>query len=120
MQKPKRNYAFFENFARQIGMQPICRVVGEKDGDILIADSGKTVDGMYKTAFAIDRGDQSWLASVGETPFLDPQMTSRTPLGAQQYRINECLEAARKALRETAKAGLYRGDKGEDRIRKAG
>lgn len=116
-EKQKRDYHFFEKFCRANGMLPVCRVEGEKDGDILIADSGKPVDGNYKTAFAIDRGDKSWLASIEETPFLDPEMTSRTPRGAQEYRVNECLRYARRAIEQTAQAGLYGGDHGENRFR---
>ena len=113
-------------------MRPVC-VVQEEHGDILIADSGEAfmdkgglfaegliVTKIYRTAFCIDRGDEVWIASFEDTGVMDPTMTARTPRGAQEYRVNEALEHGRKALQQTVQAGLYRGDHGEQRLRRSG
>lgn len=107
----KRDYRFFEQWARRNQMRPICRVEDEH-ADILIADSGEPIvsEGkqVYRTAFAIDR-DKTWLASTAETSVIDPEMLARTPRGAQEYRVNEALAHARRAISETHATGLYDG-----------
>ncbi len=122
MEEIRKDYTFFEGWARKNRMKPICRII-EKGGDILIADSGESVmnpgdDGVlrkvYVTAFAIER-DKAWIASTNETAVDDPAMVIRTPRGAQEYRVAECLEYARKALRETLQVRLYT-DRGDSRI----
>jgi len=116
-----RNHRFFDNWARKLGMKPVCRVVAE-GGDILVADSGaKLFESerlFYRTGFAIERpGDKKplWLASTEETDALDPEMCSRSERGAQEYRVNEALAYARKQLAKTVNVGLY-DDDGTNRI----
>ena len=103
----KRDYHFFDRWARANKMKPVCRVE-EKDGDVLIADSGSVIteDGrtFYRTGFAIER-DQAWLASTHEYEWTEfPEETLR---GKQQRRINEALDFARKYIAQTVEAGLY-------------
>lgn len=122
--KKKRDFRFFEAYARHNKMKPVCRVI-EKSADILIADSGKRIieagpEGsiavFYRTAYAIDRGDKTWIASMNETSALAPEMVSRTERGRQEYRVDECLTFARKHLADMTKAELFSDDGGQKRI----
>lgn len=113
MEKPKRDFRFFEAWARRNKMRPFARFE-EKNGDILIADSGTViVEGgqmFYRTGFAIDRpGDRTWLASYHDYPW--QEFPEHSLAGKQQERINEALAYARSYLQQTHKAGLYDGDK---------
>ena len=109
----KRDYKFFEEWARKNNMKPVMRII-EKSGDILVADSGEPFFGTneqgvlgryYRTGFAIDRGDKAWLASTNDYPAEEYDTMSRRE--GQEQRVNECLVYAREALIQTAKAGLY-------------
>lgn len=121
MPRIMRDHRFFEQWARKNSMRPICRVE-EPGGDVLLADSGRPFyttgeDGrrrfVYRTAFAIER-EQCWVASVADTDATDPEMMSRTPQGAQEFRVNEALAYARNAIAQTSAAGLY--DRGQASI----
>ena len=94
-------------------MKPVVRIT-EKDGDILIADSGEAFfsendEGLlgrwYKTGFAIDRGNKTWIASTNYYPAADYDLLSKRE--GQQQRVNDCLLHARVVLAESNKAGLY-------------
>lgn len=102
----KRDYKFFEKWARQQKMKPVCRVA-EKNADVLIADSGDVItEGgrmFYRTAFAIER-DKAWLASTAEYEWNELEGSKRNK---QQARVNEALEHARKYISQTVEAGLY-------------
>ena len=111
----KRDHRFFENWARENNMRPVVRIK-EKGGDILIADSGEPFYGVngegllgrwYRTAFAIDRGDKTWIASTHDYDAVEYDAVSRR--AGQEKRINECLAYARETLKQTSKAGLYHG-----------
>jgi len=109
----KRDHRFFEQWARRQNMKPVCRVA-EADADILIADSGEPFMGTnkdgnlgrwYRTAFAIDQGDKTWLASFNDYPATEFDLVSKRE--GQQRRVNECLVFARDTLSKTAATGLY-------------
>lgn len=111
MEKPKRDFRFFEEWARRNKMKPFVRVE-EQHGDILIADSGSVItEGgktFYRTGFAIDRpGDKTWLASYHDYDWME--FANETLAGKQQARVNEALEYARMYLKQTHEAGLYDG-----------
>ena len=126
MSKPKRDYRFFENWARRNGMLPVTRVTdvevdGEIVGDVLIADS----DGLlahhefpnqehdlpyfWRTGYAIDRGTEgTWIASFCDYPpsaFIEYGGDSR-----QGARLQDCMKNAHEMMKETHKVGLFNGN----------
>ena|SRR5690554_1996935 len=109
--RPKRDYHFFEQWARRNRMKPVVRVE-EKHGDILIADSGEPFleDGelKYRTGFAIER-EKAWLAAYQDYQW--NEFPDRTLAGKQEARVNEALAYARMYLAQTKAAGLYDGGK---------
>ena len=87
---------WFDRWCRRVSMKPVCRV-REKDGDVLIADSGKAIeiDGkLYvRTGYALERDG----VQLGATQLYDPiEFFKEGPQAGQQRRINEALDAARK------------------------
>jgi hypothetical protein len=109
----KRDFRFFEQWARENKMKPVVRVV-EDGGDILIADSGEPFFGeneegllgrWYKAGFAIDRGDKTWVASTNYYSATEYDLVSKRE--GQQHRVNDCLAYARVALKATLEVGLY-------------
>jgi hypothetical protein len=94
-------------------MRPVVKV-NEKDGDILIADSGEPFFGTndagvlgrwYRTGYALDRGDQVWVASTNVYDAVEYDTVSRRE--GQQDRVNDCLEHARNALSQISQSGLF-------------
>lgn len=113
--KLKRDFRFFEQWARKHNMLPVMRVK-EKHGDILIADSGHAFLGSndagelgrwYRTAFAIDRGDTTWIASFNDYNAVEFDLVSKNE--GQNTRVNECLATARDTLQKLAHTGLFDG-----------
>ena len=96
-------------------MRPIVRIA-EDHADILIADSGEPFYGAneegvlgrwYRTAFAIDRGDQTWVASTNIYDAVEYDAVSKRQ--GQEQRVNDCLMHARVVLNEMHKSGLFNG-----------
>lgn len=111
----KRDFRFFERWARWQNMKPVVRVK-EKHGDILIADSGQSFTGLnsdgelgrwYRTGYAIDRGSKTWIASCNDYNAVEFDLVSRNE--GQQRRVNECLLFARDNLKKLAATGLFNG-----------
>lgn len=111
----KRDFRFFERWARKQHMLPVMRVI-EKDGDILIADSGHPFVGTngdgelgrwYRTGYAIDRGSKTWIASFNDYNAVEFDLVSRNE--GQNQRVNDCLQFARDNLEKFATAGLFNG-----------
>jgi len=109
----KRDHRFFETWCRKMNMRAVCRIK-EDAADILIADSGEPFMGTnehgevgrwYRTGFAIDQGDTTWLASFNDYNAVEFDLLSKNE--GQQRRVNECLVHARDTLNKTVAAGLY-------------
>lgn len=108
----KRDYRFFEMWARRNNMVPVGRFE-EKEGFVLIADSGEPFTGLnddniyarwYRTAFCIER-DSTWTAHWQFYPAADYDLMSRAE--GQKRRVQECLTFARDTLHKFAETGLY-------------
>lgn len=74
----KIDHRFFEQWAKKNNMRPVIKV-SDREGDILIADSGEPFDArdddgnmrrVFRTAFAIQRG-KVWTASTNDYPESD-------------------------------------------------
>ena len=124
----KRDFRFFEQWARRNGMAPVMRIKdvtvnGAPVGDILVADSGspielaRTPDGepaphrrYYRTAWALDRGDKTWHASWNDYPM--DTLLVYTERSKAQMRVKEAVDAATEQLKLLASPsiGLYRGN----------
>jgi hypothetical protein len=109
----KRDFRFFEAWCAKMNMRAVGRYP-QKNADILVADSGEPFVGAndkgiigrwYRTGYAIDQQDKTWLASFHDYPAADYDLLSRAE--GQKRRVNECLEHAKKTLNQTAAAGLY-------------
>jgi len=107
----KREEKWFEGWARKNGMFPVCKV-DDKDGFILIADSGRAIvevrganhRAYYRTGMAFYH-DGDMIASSHDYDALDfPLQTERA---AQEQRVNEALAHARAYLRKLKQAGFY-------------
>jgi hypothetical protein len=125
--KARKSYQFFEQWARRNGMLPIQRVTdvkinGQSVGDILIADSGETINALryppmegqehrmfafFRTGFAVDRpGDKTWFATYQDYPS-DAFAEYASPEARQTKRVEEALQYATRALAQTYGVGLY-------------
>jgi hypothetical protein len=125
----KRDFRFFDQWARRNGMMPIARVTnvevnGTPIGDVLLADSEQMIAGsefppmegqqhgmlyFYRTGFAIDRpGDKTWFASFNDYPPMN-FLEYGSPEARKQQRLNEALTYAREMMSQTHEAGLYGG-----------
>ena len=109
-----RDHNYFESWAREMKMRPVCKVQ-DRDGDILVADSGEpfygtNADGVlgrwYRTGFAINR-DQVWLGNYCE--YDANSFADESKRRGQEIRINEAVVAGRETLRLTKEVGLYDG-----------
>lgn len=109
-----KDHHFFENWARKMNMRPVMKVE-EKDGDILVADSGEPFFGVnadgtlgrwYRTGYAIQRG-VAWIGNFAEYPAEEFGDVDKRK--GQETRVNECLVAAREILKQTKDVGLYNG-----------
>ena len=127
MKRKPRDYKFFEQWARRNGMLPIQRITdvkvnGQPVGDILVADSGETLNALryppmqgqehrmfsfYRTGFAVDRpGDKTWFATYQDYAS-DSFAEYSSPEAKQKKRIEEAIQYATKALAQTYGVGLY-------------
>jgi hypothetical protein len=115
----KRDHRFFERWCQRMNMRAVGRFNTDRDGndlpaDILIADSGEPFYGAnaegivgrwYRTAYAIDRGDTTWLASFHDHNAVEFDLVSLET--GFKRRVDECFDAAVDTLRKTDAAGLY-------------
>ena len=101
---------FFEEWAKRHMMKPVC-IVRDRDGDILLADSGEPVrksngDGVdfYRTGYALHRAGLE-IGNFNDYPTSD--FLFDTKRGGQQKRIDEALAHARQTQQQLTDAGYY-------------
>ena len=104
----------FETWARKNNMKPVIKVT-DKEGDILIADSGQPFETrdeegrlirVYRTGFAIMRG-RILTGTINDYKQGDPEYVGGN--NGQQMRIDDCLIFARKQMADCLSVGLYDG-----------
>lgn len=107
--KSERTPQWFENWCRRAKMRPVCKVE-DKDGAVLIADSGQVIyeddKAFFRTGYAIVRRG----VQLGAFNNYEPVQFFRDgPVIGQETRINDALKHARKLKRQLEDVDYWPG-----------